>query len=119
MRRHREDTFTRGDTWIINGKLFDNLGAPLPLPDDVDTLVEWALLDDNRITVASCTSGTLGGITITDRINGFIQIAVPKASTAVINPGDYFDALRATLGSQSFTMWVGPLTVEDSPFGGN
>jgi hypothetical protein len=113
--RHKEQVFTRGDTWPIRGRLFDRDGSPLPLPEGA--LIEWALMDDTRTVIARAT--TDDNITITDRENGLILITLPPAVTATIIPGAYSDALRASVEDDVATMWGGPIIVDGSPFIGS
>jgi hypothetical protein len=113
--RHREETFVRGDTWIIRGSLFDTKRVPLPIPDG--SIIEWALLDDERSIIARCD--LTSGIQVIDSTNGLILITVPSAVTADVAPGDHYtDALRATFAPNFnvATMWIGSINIDDSPF---
>jgi hypothetical protein len=107
---HPLHRFYVGDTWVIQGTLLDADGKALDLGG---CSLQWGLVDRNR---AVALDDSKAQVFIVNAVLGQIKIVVNPAQTSQVLPGTYYDSLRVTGATLVATVWVGPITVEASPF---
>ena|SRR5215831_19462277 len=105
LTHHDDIELAAGDDWAIPGTLLDENGQPLDL---TNATLAWTLLGPD-----GCPALTAGQYTISvvPQQTGNIKISVNRIVTGLLPPGRYTDAMYATIGGTTTTMWVGNILV--------
>ncbi len=104
---HEPVDLWRGDTWVLQGKLF---GQAMVVQDLSAATVSWLLMDSNANVIRSFSIGS--GVTLaSDPTTGQLSIQIVDSPT--IPSGGYWDRLIVTIAGVAQTFWVGAVRVHD------
>jgi transcription elongation GreA/GreB family factor len=102
-----------GDTRRLEVTVVDEASAAVDLT--TASSIIWALSKKDADSVAprgsSLVSKDIGsGVTVTDAVNGRVDVAIASADTAAL-AGDYYHEIQVTMGGDISTVLYGTVTI--------
>ena len=108
---HSTLSLMAGDDWVIMGTLLATDGAPVDL---TNASIIWGMvgMDGHLVVLDDVSIERMIPMTA-----GGVRIIVPRAKTAALSGGYYYDTLRLLINDNVNAMWAGLIEVQSDPYG--